>query len=254
MRGLWRKYRIGVILSAAYIGACIILGNLPSSACDYPAQGQSQQCTHTRSPTPLNASFVRGIGWVEGWETDEYIAFGTLLLALFTYMLVSDAKDTSRRQLRAYVFVESGIMFDSSSVAPFDPARKLFPVANFSIRNSGQTPAFQQVSWGQLEVIRPEHENTLTVPTELQKISPMALGANSAHPVILKLNPDRALTPQEIVDVQTGVKAIFAYGRLEYLDSFGALRWTNYRSFYTGDFPPPTNMIFNFSVSGNDAS
>ncbi len=103
-----------------------------------------------------------------------------------------------------------------------------------------------------IDIIDCSNEDKLIVP-KLAKLSPLTLGAGCTFPKSVWFG--RALTPYEVSDVNTGVKGIYAYGRLEYMDAFGRPWFTNYRFKYTGGvYPPPFNATVAFCDAGNEAS
>jgi len=158
---------------------------------------------------------------------------------------------TSRRQLRAYVLPESSGLYEGTMLTPPIPAHAGEPGVMLLFKNSGQTPAYQYVSWAQIAVIEPANAHTLVVPP-LQLQFPATIGAGGTISKALWLG--RPLTVAEIADVGIGTKLIFVYGRIEYRDTFRRKRWANFRLQYGGLFPPPPNILFNFSEGGNDSN
>jgi hypothetical protein len=65
--------------------------------------------------------------------------------------------------------------------------------------------------------------------------------------------PNRDLTAGEIADIQTGVKAIYLFGRIEYRDAFKKDRFTTFRMLYSGVWPLTASAGLNFAVQGNEA-
>jgi hypothetical protein len=61
------------------------------------------------------------------------------------------------------------------------------------------------------------------------------------------------ITPEEIAAVKAGTKLIFLFGRVEYIDSRGKLRFTDYRLSFAGNYPPYTDVLLNFRDHGNDS-
>lgn len=180
-------------------------------------------------------------------------AIGTVLVAcvtgglvLMTYLQIK----TTRAQLRAYVFPESAVLCDGMALNPPVPAKANQPGVVFAWKNTGQTPASNVVSWGQLAVIEPINENRLTIPT-LQNVFASHLGAGGISTKSLWFG--RALTPNEIADVVAAARCIYLYGRIEYSDIFSKKRFSNFRMAYAGPFPPPPGVSFNICEKGNDA-
>jgi hypothetical protein len=180
-------------------------------------------------------------------------AIATVLLACVTGGLVVMAYlqiKTTREQLRAYVFPDSAVLCDGMALSPPIPGKANEPGVVLAWKNTGQTPASNVISWGQVAVIEPINESRLTVPP-LQSVFASHLGAGSVGTKSLWFG--RALTPSEIADIAAGARAIYLFGRIEYSDIFRKKRFTNFRLAYAGIFPPPPGVIFNVCEKGNEA-
>ena len=157
-----------------------------------------------------------------------------------------------RRQLRAYVQPENVGLSEGSILTPPQPARFNVPGIGMMVKNTGQTPAYDVVSWGQIAIIQITQEDiALRVPSTIEQRFPHTLGSGCTFTKALW--HDRALTPPEIADILAGTRAIYYFGRIEYLDAFKKPHHTNFRLRYTGLFPPLPNVIFNFCEEGNDS-
>jgi len=156
-----------------------------------------------------------------------------------------------RRQLRAYVAPETIGVFEGNMMSPPQPTRVNVPGIAMLIKNCGQTPAYKVVSWAQIAVIAVKDENLALVLPTLEERFSNTLSAGGTFNKSLWF--DRPLTPNEITDIASGVRAIYLYGRIEYQDAFKKRRFTNFRHQYVGQFPPLPNAILNFSDKGNDA-
>lgn len=141
---------------------------------------------------------------------------------------------SSERQLRAYVFAETFTIQDSSQLDP--PQGPYRPIAHVSLKNSGQTPAYNLLHWAALDVRPLSEEERLTVPP-LQKVSVTHLPPGGMSMRLLRL--DRVLSESEITEIRQMTRAIYVYGRIEYEDALGRKRFTNYRLRYTGMPYPP---------------
>jgi hypothetical protein len=157
-----------------------------------------------------------------------------------------------RRQLRAYVLPENAGLMEGNMLTPPQPARANIPGVGMLVKNGGQTPAYDVVSWAQIAVIQVAQENIALAIPPIQRQFPHTLGGGCTFNKSLWF--DRQLTAAEIADIAIGTRAIYFYGRIEYRDAFTRTRYTNFRLRYTGQFPPPPNVIFNFSEQGNDAN
>jgi hypothetical protein len=167
-------------------------------------------------------------------------------------MTLKHMRESSERQLQAYVLPENASMIDGTMCVPPQPARANVPFVGMLIKNCGQTPAYKVISWADIAVIAVTDENTkLGIPPIPEKFS-NTLGPGSIFNKTLWF--DRPLAANEIADIAAGTRAIYLHGKIEYQDAFGKSRFTNFRLRYTGPFPPPANAIFNFSEKGNDAN
>lgn len=186
--------------------------------------------------------------WAPEWAL-FLVGFGGVYVAIST---LNHLRRSTERQFRAYLFLQSGDIFEGSMLAPPVLTKTGFPWVHISIKNSGQTPAYEVISWLQIAVSTPANENTLAMPLPLRRVSANNLGPGSTFTKNLWF--DRPLTPPEIVDIGTGTRGIYLYGRIEYRDAFDVSRFTNFRLRYNGVFPPLPNSIFNFCEGGNDAN
>lgn len=168
---------------------------------------------------------------------------------------VTDMAKTQKRfwesQMRAYVLPDQCSLWDGLTLNPPQPHRADVPGVVLIIKNSGLTPAYGVISWAQIEVIDVKNENTLVAPP-LQKVFPSTVAQHATFNKSMWFT--RALTPHELSDIQTGVRAVYVYGRIEYQDVFKESRYTNFRLRYIGIWPPPPGHILGFSESGNDAT
>jgi hypothetical protein len=180
------------------------------------------------------------------------IASITAVYVLISYFTFRAIRNSSERQLRAYVLPENAGLYDGSQITPQPVANKInAPGIAMLIKNSGQTPAYSVVSSMQIAVIPPGTENTLEVNPLGQKFT-LTLGANGTFTKTWWF--ERPLIAAEIADIAIGAKAIYLYGRIEYRDAFKKSHFSNFRLHYIGQFPPPQpNAMLNFSLSGNDS-
>jgi hypothetical protein len=157
-----------------------------------------------------------------------------------------------RRQLRAYVTVKSGSLWEGTTLTPPQPARTNVPGAALWIENGGQTPAYKVRSWINIAVIfkRDENNGALNVPRIPEEYS-NTLGPGVGFSKSIWF--DRPLAANEITDIAAGARAIYVYGRVEYRDAFGKKRFTDFRLHYNGQFPPVPDAILFFGERGNDA-
>ena len=178
------------------------------------------------------------------------VGIGGVLVASLTHWNV---KTSSERQLRAYVFPDGADLYDGTSASIGREELTSTPGIAIAFKNTGQTPAYKVVHWIQVAVI-PMRDETLQLntPTDIGR-KEMSVGANGTFSNNLWF--DRQLTEQEMREIENGTRAIYVYGRIEYVDVFKRQHHTNYRLFYGFAKYPPTNTgHFRYSDEGNDAT
>jgi len=151
------------------------------------------------------------------------LAIGTIILAVFTYLLwrsnrklIIDTKDTSKRELRAYLDPADGRLYKLS-----DNVLR----AEISIKNSGKTPA-RKVRYsftGDLRTPNDSNQNFIIpdLSARNQTIAP-----NSYWMVGHEfLN----MTQEDMEDVYADRKLVYIWGQAEYFDIFGEQQTFTFR-------------------------
>ena len=177
------------------------------------------------APANLSNWILAGLGVIGG------------VLALFTILTM---RWSSERQLRAYVTVERGIIANVANPIhnrrdnPETVARiidpQAGPTAQITIKNTGQTPAYDLIHWASIDI----REYPLTT-----KLPPMPEPEHSywnvlgpTVPEVKTLRMPRPLTAEEIEGLRNGSRAIYCHGEIRYKDAFKKKRWTRYRCMY----------------------
>lgn len=157
---------------------------------------------------------------------------------------------TNRRELRAYVFVDSMAVHGRRTKRWALQFRGI-PMSQVVIKNAGATPAFKVVHWGEAEFRPVAEEELLTIP-KLQRLA----HTNAVPPggLAQKTRDVRKLSRSEIAAFRRGELVLYVWGRIEYTDAFGADHFTTYRFSYTGRWPIPEMGILNFCANGNNAN
>ena len=216
---------------------------------------EPDQAEKETSRAASNRQPKRNNGWMSGWSLSDKIAAiasvaGSLqfIALLFT---VGVMVLNGRRQLRAYVFPNDAGLWDGSMLDQPMPEHANEPGIILNFRNSGQTPAYKVVSWANMEVILRSEEDSLVAPERLEAFFSSNIGPGGIMPKSRWFG--RPLSADEITAIETGTKAIYYYGRIEYVDAFRRKRFSNFRLFYGGKFPPAKGVVFNVCQRGNDA-
>jgi hypothetical protein len=260
----WR----GVVVAVVVVSAIIVNGQekRPETSTD---QGHAEPLRNSCTPSPqvvcvVNQpstnqennrpqgqpdSYLSRLVSPETLATIGLIGVGVwgILVAIGT---LNHMRDSSERQLRAYVLPDNAGIIDGTMLAIPQANLAGIPGTLMLVRNYGVTPAYKVVSWAKIDVILVADENTLVAPPLPEKFY-NALGPNGTFSKEIWFH--RQLAANEIADIARGERAIFLYGRIEYRDAFKKPRFSTFRLRYWGQFPPPPNAVFNFSENGNDA-
>ncbi|MDQ6867610.1 MAG: hypothetical protein M3178_04110 [Pseudomonadota bacterium] len=172
------------------------------------------------------------------------LAVGTLFLWLATRRLVRGSEKTAERQLRAYVLVSSARIHDFGIERP--------PRVEIIIKNSGQTPAFDLLSWsGMIFEKFPLNIELVDPPPDIkQSRSTLGAGDISSH----LTTAGCPLTKIETDMIIAGKVAIYVFGEIKYKDIFKKIeRSTRYRMMYGGGGGATPDGALTFCEEGNDA-
>jgi len=194
---------------------------LPAPGSDADTARQEKKEQEKSRIDNLIAYSTLGLGIITG-----ILAIFTGALWLATRKLVIDTKDTSKRQLRAYVNVLQGKVFN-----PYDPPNRIFRI---DIKNFGQTPA-HDVSIVYQCIIR---------EFPLDKTKPLNEITNLEHGFYSVLAPSciyrqDILAPVNAEWVETkladGTAAIYCFGEVKYRDAFNDNHITTFRYMCRGE-------------------
>jgi hypothetical protein len=146
----------------------------------------------------------------------------TVFLAIITAGLVFVAIDqskTTRRQLRAYVFISDVKVLQFATI----------PRVTAEFKNFGQTPCDEITFSYNIKVDDFPLPKDLCIRPALG-IAPMAPGFGFHQDNSLEV------TQEQRSAIAVGNAAIYIFGRIEYRDVFkGPRRYTNFRQIYSGD-------------------
>lgn len=165
-----------------------------------------------------------------------------------TERIIAQMKDTTVRQLRAYVGVSKIFL---------NLAVNTHPIANVEIQNFGQTPAYEVRQTCRIDVNQyPPVTPLADITDEEGSVSLIPPGIKQTGIVALK----KPLPSGTVIGTQT--VTIYARGIITYKDAFGEKRRTTYRFIYGGPVTPtlvksPTGTRLGAMIpdtSGNDAT
>jgi len=166
--------------------------------------------------------------------SDRWLIILTGLLALGTFLqflaLVVIIR-TTRRQVRAYVFIQGGeIRLINNDTAI---------MATIILKNFGQTPGYDFETWTNIRIGNPNEPIFGAIKTAAQK-SIIAPSADLQAP-----SQFIPITPQERAAINSGIRVIYVWGEVKYRDAFGK-RWT----FIFQDKNSPLETVTTENVTG----
>lgn len=177
------------------------------------------------APANLSNWILAGLGVMGG------------VLALFTILTM---RWSAHRQLRAYVIVERGIIAnvanpqtrfgeDTATVARL-LAPGVGPTAQITIKNAGQTPAYDLVHWGSISI------REYPLKSKMKEMPrPAVLFRSVLGPSIPEVKTVRLPEPllrEQIQGLRESTLAIYCHGEIHYRDGFKKKRVTCYRVMY----------------------
>lgn len=262
---IWPTLRRGTkaVISSRMLGAMILGAFLASDANAQSQQNQAAQPQKAASASPAliasgqtpptspvsnppegNSKTEREPARDRDWPTilTAGLLFATLALAFFGLCQVVIMRRTARRQLRAYVFITTAEIGDIE-----DPQHVR---ASVSIKNSGQTPAYDLINRGAITFREARLEGDLWPEDRDASLSKSALGPGE---VLGKYFGARPLTAQERAAVRSGSHAVYVYGEILYKDAFGQRRYSRYRFMHGGEAAVRNRQLV-ICEEGNEAN
>lgn len=150
----------------------------------------------------------------------------------------TDLRDSSERQLRAYITIRTAFVeTTNSSVSP----KVIFD-------NLGQTPAYSVKAVTVIALGAYPWDSRVPLP-------PVASQQGTIGPHVGFKVPGEPLKfgLSEQTRIAAENHAIWVTGRVEYVDAFRKNRSTNFRLYYHGPFNPGANLELSPDASGNEA-
>ena len=169
-------------------------------------------------PFELHSEEIPGHSFFEIKLGEFFLVLFTFLLWWATRALVKEAKESSQKELRAYVHLQSAVL---SNVHDGHPS------ANLVIHNYGKTPAYKLTINCSIAFGVEFEDLPGALPNELNSIGTLAPGATVVHGSLSRI----ALTHDQIVEFNYYRASIFVYGKITYVDLNGKKRFTSFRTF-----------------------
>jgi hypothetical protein len=173
-----------------------------------------------------------------------FTALLTLAGTMFVGWTLLETVSTSRRELRGYLFLDGIVL----GVANKGPAKGT-PGGVITIKNFGQTPVYDVLHFGVIDLVETRNPILTPIPVQLENVSATAIPAGGTITAVRGIG--RRLTRVEAREIRTGALTFVARGRIEYRDTFGRPRWTTYHYFYSGIWPPSEHMLMSIANTGN---
>jgi hypothetical protein len=177
--------------------------------------------------------------WERTWE--DPVAFFTLWIAIFTCVLAAStiglwiatiltlrhSRETAERQLRAYLTIEGGgvLLLNGNTIS-----------ANVKFRNTGQTPAYDVMTWAGVFVAARNSPFPVAPSVENRGDAKSITGPGQD----VNINRRTPITPAELDAVRATTMAIFFGSRIDYVDAFKEKRHFVFKEQIVGpDIPLP---------------
>jgi hypothetical protein len=228
--------KIATTVAVGFGLAFLILGTSPSfQACIYEHQNHGGGTALKENVSSLHIFYIAGRVCTGEWlhrHGEKLIALFTVILGIATWLLwratqalVKGAEATAKRQLRAYVLLES------AKIKHVAVGEK--PKATVKIKNFGQTPAYQLTHWAAMEYATfPRTEDPDMSDPEGMPIAHIGQGGRLAKEV--PLDNGSELSGEQFEAINSGKAALYLIGRAAYVDAFGDVQSTEYIVFVGG--------------------
>jgi hypothetical protein len=185
------------------------------------SQGESGGWRYYKKKIEDNEKFITATStlFIAGFTIA--LAFATFFLWLATRNLVEDAKETSEKQLRAYI----GIQSNETTVYPFELGGFAF-IAHAELRNFGQTPAYD---------LTIQANAAIDVPGAIPFNNAQSPAQTAAGPSIafrdagVHVNVGWPISEEDKIAIYTRKKNIFLWGTVRYRDVFDKRHYFTFR-------------------------
>jgi hypothetical protein len=241
-----------ICMCCVLIAAAWSLGFIPTYAeyCEKNPQTNYEECATYH----ITLIALWQIGKFLNYISAPLTTFATVAIGVFTYTLkkATDrlweagerqrklSEDTAKHQLRAYLLPKGGTM----SVPDMNHT-----VITFI--NNGQTPAYNVVTYSAHAVVQfPLLDGAVFKMTDIKRGSFADIGADGERNIVLFLT----LSPEDRNAISNKTKAIFFWGKIEYLCIFkGETHTTEFRFYYGGDVCSPNGSL-TIAKEGNQST
>jgi hypothetical protein len=172
------------------------------------------------------------------------LAIATVSLVLVVLCQVRDARRSSERQLRAYVFIESVLFAQPDTPTSTDEPWRIHIV----FKNYGQTPAYSTVVKATDEFGHAKPDDVLLkLPANAQIIPETAIPPGQIHTI--RLSSLRGGL-RAYVAAREARKCAYVWGRVDYIDTFGRPHFQTFQM--VSDFGQIHQFVFCQNGNGSD--
>jgi hypothetical protein len=184
-------------------------------------------------------------------HNSEVVALSTALIAAFTvalfvatWLLWISGRKHARQELRAYVLVRDVQIINSDSIIE----------ATAYVRNWGKTPAYHFRLVCTLALATADTTNLVHDPAQRGQKSISTLGPGDEEECFRCLK--KPLSGEQFALIAEDKLRIFLFGRLDYTDAFGKVRFANFHYFSTPIIRKggELGLFLNLSPAGNESN
>lgn len=229
---------LGILIAVAIFAMGMVFSSGPAQ--NTFSNQQAQQSTGEKAEATEKAD--EKIAQYTLWLTivTSILAGSTILLWIVTERTLRHGKETSERQLRAYIFVErTHIRLAAGNW-----------IVTFRMKNFGQTPAHNVQITYIVEAVDWIGGRAATIPVPLRTENLGSMGPLSDF-FDMDVPPVQGATLDDIVD---GTKAIYLVGTITYDTAFNRGRKTDFRYYVGGDVDWSEPSEMSADEDGNGAS
>ena len=218
----WRSFgQQAVITAAVFVGFGIGRISQPQSNMRKTVVAKQPELHTAQEGLQLRSTIAAENSFIASTVSACAASIGTILL-IWTLVVT---RSTARRQLRAYISVEP------KTLNTFGQPNGTFKMAvTIHMKNGGNTPAYKCVHGGNIVVLTPEKERPFFLQSEdrqrLGEPSPSVIHSDQVSEGII--DGSEIFTKADFDEVAAGKRALFVFGAVEYVDTFGKSQRTEF--------------------------
>jgi hypothetical protein len=176
---------------------------------DNGKSGAEKHCQHCERYCRIACSVLNAL-WKRRPDATQLLAIGTIALAVIAYFALRESQDTARRQLRAYMYLNTGPAFHVDGQGVLQ--------VYSTVGNSGQTVALKVERFVGLEIL--PTEDSISDQMMFREPGIGILGPR-AELTIVKNWRSGALAPDQEPTIRASNLKIYVFGKILYDDIYG---------------------------------